>query len=48
VVIAQPPGSKGSVKGQVGAVTDGLTKLLPCQRHKNWVSLLDFNSFPTK
>jgi hypothetical protein len=27
---------------------DGLTKLLPRQRHENWVSLLHFNSFPTK
>jgi hypothetical protein len=27
---------------------DGLTKLLPKQRHTNWVSLLHFNSFPTE
>jgi hypothetical protein len=26
---------------------DGLTKLLPKQRHQNWVSLLHFNSFPS-
>jgi len=25
---------------------DGLTKLLPPQRHKNWVSLLHFQTFP--
>jgi hypothetical protein len=25
---------------------DGLTKLLPRQRHENWVSLLHFNTFP--
>jgi hypothetical protein len=27
---------------------DGLTKLLPRQRHENWVKLLHFNSFPIK
>ena len=26
---------------------DGLTKLLPRQRHENWVKLLRFNAFPT-
>jgi len=26
---------------------DGLTKLLPRQRHENWVKLLHFNTFPT-
>jgi hypothetical protein len=29
-------------------LADGLTKPLPCQRHKNWVSLVHFISFPTK
>jgi hypothetical protein len=27
---------------------DGLTKLLPRQRHENWVSLLHFKSFPSE
>jgi hypothetical protein len=27
---------------------DGLTKLLPKQRHENWISLLHFSSFPTE
>ena len=26
---------------------DGLTKLLPRQRHENWVKLLHFKTFPT-
>jgi len=26
---------------------DSLTKLLPRQRHENWVKLLRFNTFPT-
>jgi hypothetical protein len=29
-------------------LADGQTKPLPCQRHKNWVSLVHFISFPTK
>ncbi|KAF2257567.1 hypothetical protein CC78DRAFT_483146, partial [Lojkania enalia] len=26
---------------------DGLTKILPRQRHQNWVSLLHLNEFPS-